>query len=100
MSDRTTVNVDKESHTEAGDVKDEYDETWPEVLQFYAEYRPQVDILNGRVDVDDLKAVTATPEDLTKLRSDVLEQLERNYEATKEATNAAQSAESTVEELR
>lgn len=76
MSNRTTINVDKDSHTEAGDVKDEHDETWPEVLQFYAEYRPQVDTLNDPVDVDDLRAVTATPEDLTALRSDVLERLD------------------------
>jgi len=50
MSNRTTINVDKDSHEKAGDVKDEYDETWPEVLQFYAEYRPQVD--SGKLNTD------------------------------------------------
>jgi hypothetical protein len=43
MTDRTTINVDKPTHSEASDVKEEYGETWPEVLAFYAEYRPQVD---------------------------------------------------------
>ena len=39
MSDRTTINVDKETHSEASQVKDEHGETWPEVLQWYAENR-------------------------------------------------------------
>ena len=37
--DRTTINVDKETHSEASQVKDEHGETWPEVLQWYAENR-------------------------------------------------------------
>ena len=39
MTDRTTINVDKETHSEASQVKDEHGETWPEVLQWYAENR-------------------------------------------------------------
>jgi len=108
MTDRTTINIDKQTHSDASDVKEQHDDTWPEVLQFYAEYRPQVDTLEQEpmrevdtsdmevevsvtdidalqerldrieagVDVADLKAVTATPEDLTSLRSDVLNRLD------------------------
>ena len=39
MTDRTTINVDKETHSKASQVKDEHGETWPEVLQWYAENR-------------------------------------------------------------
>ena len=53
MSDRTTINVDKETHSEAGDVKDEFGETWPEVLQWYAEHRGQ----NGATDTEAMQVV-------------------------------------------
>ena len=39
MTERTTINVDKETHSEASQVKDQHGETWPEVLQWYAENR-------------------------------------------------------------
>ena len=42
MSDRTTINVPKSTHEEAGDVKDEYEETWSDVLAFYRHFRPQL----------------------------------------------------------
>jgi len=45
MTGRTTINIDKPTHSDASDVKEQHDDTWPEVLQFYAEYRPQVDTL-------------------------------------------------------
>ena len=53
MSNRTTINVDKDSHEAAGDVKDEHGETWPEVLQWYAEHRGQ----NGDTDTDSMQVV-------------------------------------------
>ena len=53
MSNRTTINVDKDSHEAAGDVKDEHDETWPEVLQWYAEHRGQ----NGDTDTEPMRVV-------------------------------------------
>jgi len=55
---------------------------------------------NPNADVDDLKAVAATPEDLTKLRGDILERMDTIESAAKEATQAAQSAEQSVEELQ
>jgi hypothetical protein len=39
MSDRTTVNVDKPNHRKANHVKMLYDESWPEVLEFYWKHR-------------------------------------------------------------
>jgi len=57
MSNRTTINVDKDSHEKAGDVKDEHGETWPEVLQFYAEYRPQVDSGELNTDTEPMRVV-------------------------------------------
>ena len=53
MSDRTTINVDKETHSEASQVKDEHGETWPEVLQWYAEHRGQ----NGNTDTEPMRVV-------------------------------------------
>ena len=53
MSKRTTINVDKDSHEAAGDVKDEHGETWPEVLQWYAEHRGQ----NGNTDTEAMRVV-------------------------------------------
>ena len=53
MSKRTTINVDKDSHEAAGDVKDEHGETWPEVLQWYAEHRGQ----NGDTDTEPMRVV-------------------------------------------
>lgn len=50
MSDRTTINVPKETHQNAKNVKDAYDETWTDVLSFYRHYRtefpenPQIDL--------------------------------------------------------
>jgi len=102
MSDRTTINVDKDSHEKAGDVKDQHGETWPEVLQWYAEHRGQ----NGDTDSDTkpmrvvpIEEVAGREVPRDQLNSDVMEQLDRNYEAIKEATQAAQSAKKTVEDL-
>ena len=53
MTDRTTINVDKETHSEASQVKDEHGETWPEVLQWYAEHRGQ----NGNTDTEPMRVV-------------------------------------------
>ena len=64
MSNRTTINVDKDSHEAAGDVKDEHGETWPEVLQWYAEHRGQ----NGDTDTDSMQVVPV--EDVTGVLND------------------------------
>lgn len=41
---RTTVNVSKESHQAASTVKDEADESWSDVLEFYAQYRADLSV--------------------------------------------------------
>ena len=97
MSDRTSINVDKDSHEAAGDVKDEYGETWPEVLQWYAEHRPQdadtTDNINMDFsDIDTSKLPMDVPDDLQ-------ERLDRIESGVKEATNAAQSADRKLEDL-
>jgi len=105
MSNRTTINVDKETHSEASQVKDEHGETWPEVLQWYAENR------DGDTDTKDTEPMQVVPVDevvgrevpQSNLEQDtdaLRHQLERNYEAIKEATNAAEGAKRTVENLR
>ena len=100
MSDRTTINVDKETHSEAGDVKDEFGETWPEVLQWYAEHRGQ----NGDTDTEAMRVVPV--EDVVgrevpsaQINQDVSEQLDRIESGVREATNAAQSADKKLEGL-
>ena len=55
MTDRTTINVDKETHSEASQVKDEHGETWPEVLQWYAENR------DGDTDTKDTEPMQVVP---------------------------------------
>lgn len=39
MTDRTTINVTQDRHEKAGDVKDQYSETWDDVLLFYHNFR-------------------------------------------------------------
>jgi len=41
MSDRTTINVPKSRHQNAAVIKDEYDETWGDVLAFYRYFRDE-----------------------------------------------------------
>ena len=100
MSNRTTINVDKDSHEAAGDVKDEHGETWPEVLQWYAEHRGQ----NGNTDTEPMRVVPI--EDVVgrevpsaQINQDVSEQLDRIESGVREATNAAQSADKKLEGL-
>ena len=98
--DRTSINVDKDSHEAAGDVKDEYGETWPEVLQWYAEHRPQE---NGEQSPADNINMDFSDIDTSKLPMDVpddlQERLDRIESGVKEATNAAQSADRKLEDL-
>ena len=102
MSERTSINVDKESHIEASDVKDEYGETWPEVLRWYAEHRPQE---NGEQKLSDeiLAALNESERQInagdTISLEELSEKLTRIESSVKEATNAAQSANRKLEDL-
>ena len=107
MSGRTSINVDKDSHTEASDVKDEYGETWPEVLQWYAEHRPQENTDRVTTTGDDPLAmyedfrdvVQETIKKTSSSDNNLSEQLDRIESGVKEATNAAQSADRKLEDL-
>jgi len=44
MTDRTTLNIDKEEHKATREVKEEFDESWTDVLQFYREHRHELSI--------------------------------------------------------
>ena len=63
MSDRTTINIDKESHREAKAKKEELGHSWPEVLQWYAENAGEED--------------TTVTGDRAELIEDIRDQLER-----------------------
>ena len=112
MSNRTSINVDKDSHTEASDVKDEYGETWPEVLQWYAEHRPQENADNedgNEIDAQQIAAELASlipslssaeAGQVAEVETKQIEKrLERIESSVKEATNAAQSADRKIEEM-
>lgn len=47
MTDRTTINVPQDTHKEAREVKEEFNDSWPDVLAFYARHRPEVSVSDG-----------------------------------------------------
>jgi len=49
---RTTINVPQEVHKDARDVKDEFDESWTEVLRFYADHRAELSLSDGVGDLE------------------------------------------------
>jgi len=68
MSDRTTINVPKSEHTAAGNVKEEYNDTWADVLSFYASFKPQVN--SGGLDRgNDTDGGAWTDDDVERVRS-------------------------------
>ena len=46
---RTTINIPQEVHKDARDVKDEFDESWTEVLRFYADHRAELSLADEPV---------------------------------------------------
>jgi hypothetical protein len=74
-SDRTTLNIATDEHRATRDVKDEYGESWTDVLRFYREHRGGVSVSDNRaVDTDAL--VTDLVAQLPKAVADeVVEQL-------------------------
>jgi len=91
MTDWTTIRVRQDAKDEAAERKPD-DMDWSEWFR-RDDYDPSLDVA-------DLRAVTATPEDLTKLRSELLERLERIESAATTAESAAQSNGRKLEELR
>ena len=49
---RTTINVPQEVHKDARDVKKEFDESWTEVLRFYADHRAELSLSDGVGDLE------------------------------------------------
>lgn len=84
MVDYKTLRVPKPDYDKARDAKRE-SETWGEFLQRCSETRPEI---REFVDADSLNGDT-----------DIAKKVDRNYEAIKEATDAAQNAAQTVEEV-
>jgi len=56
MTDRTTLNIDKEEHKATREVKEEYDDSWTDVLQFYREHRHELSLNNGDVNTTELES--------------------------------------------
>jgi len=55
--DRTTLNVATDEHRATREVKDEYQDSWTDVLRFYREHRPGVSVVpmqNQSVDSDEI----------------------------------------------
>jgi len=96
MTDYTTIRVSKDAKAEAQEAKRD-GETWNEYLQRCTDTPPNVQEF---VPVEEVVG-REVPQSSVEQDTDALRhQLERNYEAIKEATNAAEGAKRTVEELR
>ena len=96
MTDYTTIRVSKDAKEAAQEAKRD-GETWNEYLQRCTETPPNVQEF---VPVDEVVG-REVPQSSVEQDTDALRhQLERNYEAIKEATNAAEGAKRTVENLR
>ena len=83
-ADGVPIHVPERNHDRAEAVKDEFGDTWGGVLMYYVTHRGHLTERNANADLPDA----------------VRDQLDRIEEAAKEATNAAQSAERTAEELQ
>jgi len=96
MTDYTTIRVSKEAKEAAQEAKRD-GETWNEYLQRCTDTPPNVQEF---VPVEEVVG-REVPQSSVEQDTDALRhQLERNYEAIKEATNAAEGAKRTVENLR
>jgi len=90
MTEYTTIRVSKAAKSSAQEAKRD-GETWNDYLQRCTDTPPSV---TEFVPVEDVVGREVPQE---QLNQDVMEQLDRNYEAIKEATNAAQGAETMLE---
>lgn len=62
MPDRTTLNIDKTVHQNTRQVKNEFGESWTDVLRFYERHRAEVALADadatGELAYDDVVAAT------------------------------------------
>lgn len=86
MTDRTSINIAQDEHKATRDVKNEYGESWTDVLRFYREHRPDVGIpvyeVGGSEPVDHIPAREANTDgaDVDELAREIRklsEQVER-----------------------
>ena len=96
MTDYTTIRVSKEAKEAAQEAKRD-GETWNEYLQRCTDTPPNVQEF---VPVEEVVGREVPQSNLEQDTDASRHQLERNYEAIKEATNAAEGAKRTVENLR
>ena len=96
MTDYTTIRVSKEAKEAAQEAKRD-GETWNEYLQRCTDTPPNVQEF---VPVEEVVGREVPQSNLEQDTDALRHQLERNYEAIKEATNAAEGAKRTVENLR
>jgi len=85
-----TIRVPKRVYEDAKERKEHHGVTWGEYVNPHSWHS----VFDEPADAPDGEAVT-----VDKDLSDVLERLDRNLDAIKEATNSAQSAERSVEQL-
>jgi len=83
MTDRTTLNIDSTEHKAAREVKDEYDESWTDVLQFYRRHRHELSLENDgesnsvEVDYERLGGEVAERVDTPESATDISDELDK-----------------------
>lgn len=96
MTDRTTINVPQDTHKEAREVKEEFNDSWPDVLAFYARHRPTVSVGDGSsVDVDGIidgivheMEMGGTPEsEINELVGELETEIKKAQELAEQAKN-------------
>jgi len=97
MADRTTLNVAQDEHKATREVKDEYDESWTDVLQFYREHRPTVSVDASSDTVQELASEIDAMAFNGALTEDEVDSIMSSLETVEERLN---SLERQVEELR
>ena len=104
MADRTTINIDKETHSAAKEIKQEYNESWPEVLEWYVNNRgenteePSIDAEELAATISDELEIPAFDIDANELATQVAHELADNTADTEMA--AYRGAKDALEALK
>lgn len=97
MVENKRVPANTDAVEQARDVKEEYGDTWTDVMLFYVDHRGESVAEQGATGDLDLP----DPEDVAgAVEQRIQGEFDRIEEAAREATNAAQNAEQSVEELK
>jgi len=79
VENRTTISVTKPMRDDVSECKDQYGESWNEVLQFYVEHRDDVTVDDSDdmdVDASAIASEVSASIDYTELSARVAEELE------------------------